>query len=613
MRIGLLIGLYDSSYTLSIIKCLNEELRERKISLIVFEGFSLRNNTISDYQCNTIYRLISSQRIDGLIVLSSPLVAHTSKEMLNDLVLRLGLPAVSLGYDLEGFPSVVMENFSGFEKLVSHLISHNYKKFALISGPLANHESMQRRDAFMKVIYKNGLEVPGNFILEGNFQFPSGYNLTKKLIPFIKNGEIEVIVSANDEMAFGAIKCLGENGLSIPDDVAVTGFDDSGLSQNLLFPITTVSQPFEEMCRKAVSLLMNMKYGKIDTQVYSFEPHLAIRGSCGCKEDPQARRAAFNPSLFSKSNITGRLQALDTESFYSVLSDYLSENNITYCYIARSMEAARLDDFRAMKQDLRCKLFYGFSNGKRVYHAKPFEALQILPESIYETIEGDILIKHLYCGKIQFGYIVLPVTEYASAFTHDLGIEIGKYLESSYLTEEIQLAEKKLSDTMESLILTNRRLNEMTVRENLDKMNNIKYLAKHMMESRKVGNGDYCLIIVEIDNFLEINNRYGFADGEALMGEVSRVLAGSIRDDDFLSHQNCDRYVMLVKNAQSKTIEAIEKRFAEKLDEINRKHKRPYKVSFTWGYALARFDSDFDRVLAEAETNLASKKNQGGE
>ena len=608
MQIGLLIGAYNSSYSLSIIRWISRELESKDCSLVTFEGYSLNNNSISDYQCNTLYRLISRERIDGLIILSSELAVQTGKELVTDLAARIALPVVSLGIYLDGVPSVLLDNSSGFEKIVSHLVSHKYTKFAHISGPFKNPESMIRRDAFLKVIYQNGFELPKHFILEGSFNYNSGYNLTKKLIPYVKSKEIEAIVCANDRMAFGAAKCLYENGITVPDDVAITGFDDSGISHHFLPPITTVAQCFDKLCSKAVSLILDPKYGEKDAQVFTFEPQLIIRNSCGCTESVQPLSSDYNIPIIHHYKINGRLQGLETENFFSVVMDYLQENSINNCYIVRFMESVRFDDFSGLKQFLKCRLFFGYSNGKRVYYTKPFDANQILPDSIYETRDASVIIKHLFFGKIQFGFVVISACENASSFIDDLVSEINHYLENIHLAQEKQITEKKLSVTLESLILTNRKLNEMTVKENLDKLNNLRYLANNMLQNRKSGNGDYYLILVEIDNFLEINNKYGFDEGEALINNISQILASSIRDDDFLSHQNCERYVILVKNIHSSIIETIEKRFKSKLNELNANNYRPYLIGFTWGYAYARIDSNFDSIYEEAELNLVMQK-----
>src|SRR5690606_36060852 len=94
----------------------------------------------------------------------------------------------------------------------------------------------------------------------------SGYNLTRRLIPYIRTKDIDAIVCTNDDTAFGAIKCLKDNGVDVPQDVAVTGFDDATASLGIVQTLTTVSQPFEVMCHKAVDLLLNRRRSQADDQ-----------------------------------------------------------------------------------------------------------------------------------------------------------------------------------------------------------------------------------------------------------------------------------------------------------------------------------------------------------
>lgn len=610
MRVGLLIGTYSNSYTLGAVKWISEELKDRNCTMVVLEGLSLGRNTISDYACNTIFRLITKSRIDALIILSSELAVQAGKPIVEDLAHRVGIPVVSLGLELEGIPSVLADNSSGFEKIVSHLVFHGYKRIAHISGPLYNTESLLRRDAFMKVIYQNGLELPKHHLLEGNFEYSSGYSLTKHLIEDIRQKKIEAIVCANDHMAYGAVKCLNENGVQVPRDVAVTGFDDSSMSRFFNPPITTVAQTFDAMCQKAVSLLFDLRHKKQTDLVYTFEPELVIRISCGCIETPKQSKDFYHVLPASAHRLNGRLQSLETEGFFSALSDQLTENGVNHCYIVTYTDYVRLDDHNAVRQALKANLFFGYANGKRVFHTLPFEASMLLPDQLFETLDDPFIIKPLFFDKIQFGYAVVSANENASYFIDDLGPEISHYLESIYLDQEREMAQKKLSETLESLVLTNRKLNALTVKENLDRLNNLRQLAANMLQSRKAGNGDYYLILVEIDNFYEINNEYGFTEGENLVNTVSQLLAGSIRDDDFLSHQSCERYVILVKNVQGEAMEAIEKRFRAKLAACNESHERPFTVSMTWGYASAKIDSDFDAIYQEAEADLMKKKYQ---
>jgi diguanylate cyclase (GGDEF)-like protein len=129
-----------------------------------------------------------------------------------------------------------------------------------------------------------------------------------------------------------------------------------------------------------------------------------------------------------------------------------------------------------------------------------------------------------------------------------------------------------------------------------------------MLQSRGGSKGEYVLIIAEIDNFNEINARYGFSEGEFVISCVSGILSKSIRDDDFLSHQYCERYVLLVKNVHKDPTGAIAKRFIKALDELNSTLKKPYTISFSWGFAQANIDNDFEKAYNEAEQNLLLNK-----
>jgi len=607
MRIGLLTTTAYSNYLHALIKSLWRALEFCDCSLDIVEGYSLMNNSVSDYQCNVVYRLVSQGRIDALII-SGQLASRAGVELVQDLAAKAGIPVVSYGIELEGVPSVITDNFSGFEQIVSHLVSHGYRKMAHISGPLKNPEALIRRDAFLKVIYQNGLEVPKQFMLEGNFTDVAGYNLTKKLIPHIKLKEIDAIVCANDETAIGAIKCLEDSGINVPRDVAVTGFDDAAASLGIVNTLTTVAQPFEEMSQKAVELLMDKRKYSAVSQVYTFEPSLVIRNSCGCRAVRYAGEASYSGPIFSPLRTHGRFASLDEVTFYSTLTDCLADYGMNSCYIVRFLSPTRFDDYASSGQSLKGTLLYGFSHGTRIQYAKSFDVSKVLPDAFFNTLDGITLVKLVFIGKNQLGYIVMSAPENMTRFMADLCIDVQQYMENALLAHEKQLVEKKLSDTLERLVNTNRKLNELTVRDNLDKMKKIRFLANKMLQNRDISSGEYYLIIVEINNFYEINAQYGFKESEFIMNSVSEILAGCIRDDDFLSHQSCERYVVLIKNVQGDVIKSIGERFMNSLNEFNSSHGKPYTISISWGYCHAGMDSDFEKVYLEAEADLSRKK-----
>jgi len=364
------------------------------------------------------------------------------------------------------------------------------------------------------------------------------------------------------------------------------------------------------MSRIAVELLFERIEQKPDVSgglVHTIQPRLIIRNSCGCKESGQP--ITNHPGhVFNPLRTHGRFQSLDEAAFYSDLSECLSEYGISSCYIVRFLTPTRFDDYAAARQSLKGTLLYGFSEGRRIHHTKPFDISQILPDTICHTLDAITFVKIIYIGKNQLGYVVMSAPENLTATMANLSLEVQQYMENAFLSYEKRQVEMKLSDMLERLINTNRKLNELTVRDNLDKMKRLRFLANNMLQNRKADSGEYYLFLVEIDNFFEINADYGFEEGERIMNEVTKILSGSIREDDFLSHESCERYMVLIKNIHGDVIHAIEDRFLKKLEQLNNSLGKPYKVSLLWGGARADIDSDFEQVYAEAEANLAARK-----
>lgn len=602
----MVIGVYDSSYCLSIVKWISREVRARKAQLIIFEGHGFDNNSADNVTSNTLFRLIHRERLDGLIILSSSVNFSCGNELVQKFAHKVDLPVVSLGVAYDHISSVVVNNTGGFEKIVLHLLSHGYTKFAYIGGPLSHPESPVRLDAFLHILQDNSLSVPAEYILEGSFGYMSGYNHVKNLIDPVKARALDAIVCANDEMALGAIRCLTDHDLRVPEDVAVTGFDGTGLLDYCSPLITTVNQRFDLIGKKSVSALFELIFSHKNNQVCSIEPELMIRESCGCKLTDALKKEAPFPYI-SSYRMNGRLQLLDPGQLHQELTHYLEENNIPVCFIVSYPEAMPFDD-KNFNPNVKGSIFYGFLKGKPIQYPKPFPFSDILPDQFFEEIQEPVLVKPLYFGRSQYGFLLISAYEAAAPFIDDLGLELCHYMGSQYQAKEQKEIEKRLNDAHESLKISNKRLNELTVKENLDKLTHVRYLASNMLQHRKSSTGDYVLILVEIDNFNEINTKYGFTEGEFTISQVSKILANSIRDEDFLSHQNCERYVILVKNIQNDPIKTIGSRFIKGLNELNSNVDKPYAISFSWGSFLGNVDQDFDTIYQRAEQNLLEYK-----
>lgn len=145
------------------------------------------------------------------------------------------------------------ERQAGFD-IGQHLIGLGHRRFGYIKG-LAGHISAEGRfDGFLAALTDAGIAADAVRWTRGNFTFRSGLDCAQGLLD--GRGAVTALVCANDDMAAGALLAAHKAGLQIPGDVAITGFDDTPVSEIVWPPLTTIHQPLRRMGGRAVELLV---------------------------------------------------------------------------------------------------------------------------------------------------------------------------------------------------------------------------------------------------------------------------------------------------------------------------------------------------------------------
>lgn len=159
--------------------------------------------------------------------------------------------------ELKEVPGVFVDNFQGAYKLTQFIINKNHHKILFISGPLTTKNAQHRRNGHLKALNDNGIEAAERFILHGNYRYSGGYKAVKQYIA--SHGvDFTALFASNDLMAFGAYEALEEEGLSIPEDVSLAGFDNTPFPQVFRPKITTVEIPAYKMGQTAATMLLEI-------------------------------------------------------------------------------------------------------------------------------------------------------------------------------------------------------------------------------------------------------------------------------------------------------------------------------------------------------------------
>ncbi|WP_413452804.1 LacI family DNA-binding transcriptional regulator [Georgenia phoenicis] len=197
---------------------------------------------------------MSAGHVDGAMLISS----HENEPLL-DLLLAHEVPLVSCGLPLgrtDRVASVSVDEAGGAREMVSHLRSRGRRRIATITGPLDLPGGRYRFEAYRDEL---GADYDPALVAHGDFGTESGAAAMTELLE--RAPDIDAVFAASDAMAAGAITVLRRAGRSIPEDVAVGGFDDSGLAVNLDPPLTTMRQPFDRISAEMVSLLLEIIAG----------------------------------------------------------------------------------------------------------------------------------------------------------------------------------------------------------------------------------------------------------------------------------------------------------------------------------------------------------------
>jgi len=172
--------------------------------------------------------------------------------------------------------SVSMNNYTGMQLAIFHLIKQNRKKIAYIDGPQWHADACERREAYENIIkdhYDPTVISPKT--IEPSWK--AGYDGTAKLRSISHN--YDAIIAYDDRIAIGSMKWLWEHGKKIPQDIAVVGFDNSPESQSCTPSLTTIDQPLDIIGQKSVTILENRLYSNNPIEKIQITPSLVIRRS----------------------------------------------------------------------------------------------------------------------------------------------------------------------------------------------------------------------------------------------------------------------------------------------------------------------------------------------
>ncbi|MBA2287819.1 MAG: LacI family DNA-binding transcriptional regulator [Ktedonobacteraceae bacterium] len=249
--IGMLIPSWVWPVIPDLMRGIVEVVNETQYDLVLY---SVNDEDLERDRSEAIDRLLATQLTAGLLaIFPARLSAHLTH------LYHQGFPVVTIDdQEAQTTPWVGADNTTGAYNAVRHLISLGHRRIAHIRAPAEYLVSDDRYRGYCQALFEAGITPDPELVLVGDFLPPSGRACAHTFFELPAEKRPTAIFAASDQMAYGVLAAAEECGLSIPGDIALVGFDDDAPSVHTRPSLTTVRQPFFEMGKQGIELLLSI-------------------------------------------------------------------------------------------------------------------------------------------------------------------------------------------------------------------------------------------------------------------------------------------------------------------------------------------------------------------
>ncbi len=624
-KVALIIEEINQSYQSAILQGITSAAAEFSLDVSAFVSFSgAIDNPKHDKGEFNIFNLPDFSTFDGAILLTNT-IAY--KPVIDDILTRIkaaGIPAVSIDNDIPYFYHIGIDNKTAMRNITEHLINiHGCRTFNYISGPDDNPESADRLSAFMSVLNAHCLPIENKRIYYGDFRAQSGSSAVEY---FLSSGLPlpDAIICANDVMAASAINTLTKHGISVPGDVAVTGFDNTYNTHNFQIELTSVDRPLALSGRLACKMLYNhfRKYAQERNVILNMSTRFTE--SCGCSEnahDNIREIKELNYRNYKKNEYTQNFMSLlnklncdllgsnSFEGYLTSFKKFVSAINPGEFYFCLCDNWNSGSDFENNGEDTPVPDDYtdnmlipiAYKNGS-FYNIDRVSSRELIPD-VGAPSEGGKMYYYipLHFGERCLGYMVImnaPVP-LNNAMFETFCINISNSLENIRKLTCLEYAVSRMGklyvqDTFSGIYNRNG-----FVQATADKYQECIDLEREVM-----------LMFIDLDGLKTINDTYGHSVGDEAICDIANVLIKSCQKNEIFCRFGGDEFIVFAADYSEREARELTTSIENNIAAINESKKNQYELSASTGYTIAvpKPGEDIFRFVTAADNVMYAEK-----
>ena len=250
VSLGVIFPHITSYYFGELYSGISRAAQQHNIDLVLYE---LRNENISKQGLEEAFAFSKRHMVDGILLARNVPTAY------DEAFERLDIPvALLLGtHESAKLPAFKVDDIRASFDAVSFLVSRGHRQIGMISLPPTDHMSdiVSRLRGFKQALDFYQLPFDEASVAYGNLRFDDGYSAMKELLASREKTGITAVFTVADEVAIGAMRCIQDAGLSVPEDISVIGFGNLSIANISTPKLTTVEQPFGNIGEEGVKYM----------------------------------------------------------------------------------------------------------------------------------------------------------------------------------------------------------------------------------------------------------------------------------------------------------------------------------------------------------------------
>lgn len=591
--IGIILFDITGYYQQQLVHTLSKTASKRGYNLLTFSAFTIygsdTKNAAGEYN---ILHLIPYEQLDALIVCHDTFNSNEAVEELWKLVTeRCQAPIISIRKKVNGCYNILAEDTDAIPAFVRHFHDvHHFDRIAFMSGPYNHPDAIFRLEKYKEAMAELGLDCPEEYIFEGDFWKNCAADAANHFMNLTNRPQ--AIVCANDYMALSLCKELTLQGYSVPQDIAISGFDDVRDARANVPPLTTCYVSVSDMAKKAMETIDTLLNGK-EAPACTFVPtKIIIRNSCGCE--------------------SSTMKDLSLSRMYEVeFMEQLINHNAHNTFVSISLENMtsaedigdylRLEDVPGITRDFYlCLGIHGNGAYPQVKKKAPgfakrshsiyslrdlnpiatssFETKKLLPPEAIREEPMTVFFFPIHYLEYNFGYVAATSNgeEAQDTLFHSWLSLIGNTLENLRIRAKNQALLEKLNMLYHEDFLTklyNRRGFEQFSEEEFAeaKKHNIKTMT----------------LSIDMDNLKYINDVYGHSHGDLALQTIADAMRQACSGCEICARIGGDEFAVFGYDYSEEKAKQYTENFLQYLKDFNADSSLPYCVNASFGYTIS--------------------------